>query len=161
MLKMNETDILPRIISINISAGGIPKLPVPHIRLMTSGLEGDGHNHNKHNTLIQAVCLQDIEELNKLNSFGYELLPGKAGENLTVEHLQVNSLPIGTILEFSGGVVLEISKVRNPCYVMDAIHPSLKENALGRHGMYAKVIKEGAFQVGETIKVINSVSLNN
>ena len=147
-----KLDKVPRLVSINISKGGIPKLPVQSIRLTRAGLEGDGHNHAKHYSPIQAVCVQDIESLKELSMYNYQLLPGKAGENLTVEHLHVNSLPMGTVLQFSGGVVLEISKVRKPCYVMDAIDPTLKENALGRHGVYAKVMKEGILSVGEEIE---------
>ena len=150
--------MLPKIISINIYKGGVPKIPVPSIRLTTSGLEGDGHNHEKHNTPLQAVCIQDLEELKKLSRNGYDLTPGKAGENLTVENIYVNTLPIGTVLEFSGGVALEISKIRKPCYVMDAIHPKLKEDAVGHHGMYAKVLKEGILNIGETISVIKSTA---
>jgi len=147
----------PKVISINISKGGIPKLPVSSIRLTFCGLEGDGHNHTKHNTPLQAVCLQDLEKLNELNQYGYDLTPGIAGENLTVEDLNVNSLPLGTILQFSGGVVLEISRIRKPCYVMDAIHPDLKTDAIGRHGMYAKVLKEGIVSVGDEIEVLRSI----
>ncbi|MBI5149330.1 MAG: MOSC domain-containing protein [Candidatus Omnitrophica bacterium] len=146
--------MLPRIVSINVSRGGIPKLPVPKIRLTAAGLEGDGHNHAKHDSPIQAVCIQDVEKLNELSRNGYSLSPGKAGENLTVEDLHVNSLPIGTRLEFSAGVILEITKVRKPCYVMDAIDPRLKDDAVGRHGMYAKVIKEGFISIGEAIQVL-------
>ena len=51
------------IVSINISKGGIPKLPVPSIPLTMDGLQGDGHNHEKHRASFQAVCLQDIEKL--------------------------------------------------------------------------------------------------
>ncbi|MDE2026919.1 MAG: MOSC domain-containing protein [Candidatus Omnitrophica bacterium] len=142
-----------RVISINISKGGIPKNPVESIRVSVAGLEGDGHNHEKHNTPLQAVCIQDVEKLNELSTSEYALSPGKAGENLTVANLHVNSLPLGTVLEFSGGVILEISKVRKPCYVMDAIHPTLKGDAVGRHGMYAKVVKEGVVSTGETIHV--------
>ncbi len=144
-----------RVISINISSGGIPKLPRSNVRVNTGGLEGDGHNHAKHNTPIQAVCIQDVEKLEELSQNEYSLTPGQAGENLTVKNLHVNRLHLGTILEFSGGVVMEISKVRKPCYVMDAIHSRLKEDAVGRHGMYAKVLKEGTLVVGEEIKVIN------
>ncbi|OGX30329.1 MAG: hypothetical protein A2705_02790 [Omnitrophica WOR_2 bacterium RIFCSPHIGHO2_01_FULL_52_10] len=153
--------MLPRIISINISKGGIPKLPVSSVRLIASGLEGDGHNHAKHNSPLQAVCLQDIEKLIDLSRNGYSLSPGKAGENLTVENLRVNNLPVGTMLQFSGGVLLEISKVRKPCYVMDAIAVRLKEDAIGRHGMYAKVIKEGFLSVGETIEAIRPDPVDN
>ena len=151
---MYNRKIPPQIVSINISKGGIPKLPVSSVRVTTAGLEGDGHNHPKHCSPLQAVCIQDIEKLNEIGRNGYDLSPGKAGENLTVQNLGVNSLPLGTVLQFSGGVVLEISKTRKPCYVMDAIHSRLKEDALGRHGMYAKVIKEGFLSVGETMKAI-------
>ena len=143
----------PIVLSINISKGGIPKLPVESVRITAVGLEGDGHNHAKHNTPMQAVCLQDVEKLAELRSHGYDLSPGAGGENLTVKNLNVNNLPIGTVLAFFGGVVLEISKVRKPCYVMDAIHPKLKEDALGQHGMYAKVIVEGILGRGETIAI--------
>ncbi len=143
----------PYILSINISKGGIPKWPVELVCVTLSGLEGDGHNHAKHNDPVQAVCLQDLEQLEKLTQKGYRLSPGTTGENLTVRYLNVNQLPLGTVLEFSGGVVMEISKIRKPCYVMDAIHPQLKTDALGRHGMYAKVIKEGILRMGERIEI--------
>lgn len=145
----------PLVLSVNISTGGIPKRPVTSARITQAGLEGDGHNHEKHRTPLQAVCLQDEEKLNELGGNGYSLVPGAAGENLTVRHLHVNSLPVGTVLQFSGGVVVELSKVRKPCYVMDAIDPKLKEDAVGRHGMYARVIKEGMLATGETIEVVN------
>ncbi len=145
---------VPIVLSINISEGGIPKIPVPSIRLTVAGLEGDGHNHAKHNTPFQAVCIQDLEKLAELSQNGYILSPGQAGENLTVKNLNVNELPMGAILKFSGGVILEISKIRKPCYVMDAIHPRLKEDAAGKHGMYARVLKEGILKTGETIEVI-------
>ena len=58
-------------------------------------------------------------------------------------------MPIGTILEFSEGVKLEITRVRPTCYVMDQIDPKLKDDADGCHGMYAKVLNEGQLKIGE------------
>jgi MOSC domain-containing protein YiiM len=145
---------MAQIVSINISPGGIPKLSRPDIRVDIAGLEGDGHNHEKHRTPFQAVCLQDIEKLEELNREGYHLCPGTTGENLTVQGLNVNTLPLGTLLRFSGGVVLELTKVRKPCYVLDAVSPRLKEDIIGRCGLYAKVLQEGHFTVGETIRVV-------
>lgn len=148
----------PHILSINISKGGIPKLPIESVKVKSAGLEGDGHNHAKHNDPVQAVCLQDIERLAELSRKGYRLYPGAAGENLTVRHLNVNGLSLGTVLQFSGGVVIEITKVRKPCYVMDAIHPRLKVDASGRHGMYAKVLQEGTIKKNDLITVIKPAS---
>ena len=142
----------PIICSINISKGGIPKLPVSSVRVSFSGLEGDGHHHEKHHTPIQAVCLQDIERLHELQEEGYTLGPGIIGENLTMSHLQVNQLPVGTILRFSSGVVMELTKVRKPCYVLDGIHLKLKEDIVGRCGMYAKVLHEGILAVGDSVE---------
>ena len=157
MMSKKNIDQKPYVISINISKGGIPKIPINSVNITEKGLEGDGHNHEKHYRLTQAVCIQDIERLEELSEKGYPLPSGAAGENLTVRGLNVNSLSIGTILEFSGGVVLKITRVRPTCYVMDQIHPKLKEDAEGRHGMYAKVIKGGQLKIGEGIEIMNQV----
>lgn len=141
----------PHVVSINISKGGVPKLPIDSVNIIEKGLVGDEHNHEKHYRLTQAVCIQDVERLHELCAKGYPLKPGTAGENLTVQELNVNALPVGTVLEFSGGVVLEITRTRPTCYVMDQIHPKLKEDATDCHGMYARVLKEGILNNGETI----------
>ena len=148
----------PHIVSINISPGGIPKLPVKRLHVSINGLDGDGHNHEKHRTPIQAVCLQDVERLDELNREGYRLVPGATGENLTVANLNVNALPVGTQLKFSNGVVVELTKVRKPCYVLDAISPRLKEDLVGRCGIYAKVIRDGVLSDAETIAVAEPLS---
>ncbi len=154
MMEKKETASAgARIVSINISKGGIPKLPRENAELTASGLKGDGHNHKKHYHPDQAVCFQDLETLEQLNREGYSLTPGAIGENLTVEHLEVNHLSPGTRLELAGGVVLEITKTRKPCYVLDAIDPQLKEDIAGRCGTYAKVLKEGTMTRGEHIRV--------
>lgn len=152
-MKAVENSGRATVISINISSGGVPKLPVESVYIREQGLEGDGHNHEKHYRLTQAVCLQDAEQLDRLTAMGYPLGPGTAGENLTVRGLNVNHLPIGTLLEFTGGVVLEITRERPTCYVMDQIHPQLKEDATGCHGMYAKVLSSGQLAVGARISV--------
>ncbi len=142
------------VVSVNISSGGIPKKPIVCVRILSSGLQGDGHHHAKHCRLEQAVSFQDVEKLAELRSEGYPLYCGAIGENISVANLNVNSLPLGTILNFSGGVQLEITKIRNPCYVLDAIHPRLKEVIVGRCGMYAKVLREGMLRSGEAIEAI-------
>jgi len=154
MIQINSN--IARVVSINISKGGIPKNPVGSVFVRAAGLEGDGHNHEKHYRPMQAVSLQDIEKLNELRGEGYSLYPGATGENVTVTNLNINALPLGTRLEFAGGVMIELSKVRTPCYVLDAIDPKLKDDIAGRCGYYASVIKEGELRTGEAITVINT-----
>jgi molybdopterin adenylyltransferase len=142
-----------RIIGISISQGGIPKFPRQEAVITTAGLMGDGHNHAKHNTPNQAVSLQDIELLEDVcREHGIALPCGTIGENLMVKGLHVQRMALGTQLQLAGGVILELTKVRQPCYVLDSIDPRLKQWMLGRCGMYAKVVREGVVRTGEAVK---------
>ncbi len=153
IIPYHNIEKLPCIASVCISSGGIPKLPQLSVRVHFNGLEGDGHNHEKHNNPLQAVCLMDWEILEALHREGFKLAVGTIGENLTVCSLNVQKLSVGTVLEFFGGVVLELTKERKPCYVLDSIHPRLKEAIIGRCGFYAKVLREGVLRVGEPVEV--------
>ena len=138
------------VLSVNISDGGIPKLPRDVVEITTDGLRGDAHNHDKHNTPLQAVSLIDHEDLNDLRVEGYPLVAGSTGENITLEGMQIDRGAIGDLVRFTGGVELELTKRRNPCYVLDAIDPSLKTAIKGRCGFYAKVLTPGTIKPGET-----------
>jgi|GEM_PF-504016 len=145
----------PFVVAVNISKGGIPKTSIDVGVVRAEGIVGDGHNHEKHRTPLQAVCLQDVEKLEEISAEGFKVSAGATGENLTVKNLNVNNLSIGMILNFSGGVILELTKVRKPCYVLDAIDPKLKDVIVGRCGLYAKVLREGDVRAGETITIVS------
>jgi len=143
----------PIVVSVNISDGGIPKRPLPVGRVTTDGLEGDGHDHEKHNSPLQAVCLIAVEVLDDLRAEGFDVAPGVMGENLTVRGLDVDALQPGDRLVLSGGVELEYTKKRKPCYVLDSISEDLKHVVRDRCGGYTKVITAGEVRAGETIHV--------
>ncbi len=145
----------PVIVNVSVSAGGIPKFSMDEAAVTFSGLAGDGHHHAKHCSPMQAVCLQDEELLQEVTREGITLDHGTIGENLTVRGLDVQNLPLGARLEIEGGVILELTKVRKPCYVLDAIDLRLKDWIVGRCGMYAKVISEGVIKKNASIKVVH------
>lgn len=146
----------PIVVSVNISPGGIPKAPISACNVALDGLRGDGHNHAKHRTPLSAVSIIDIEDLDDLRREGFVVFPGATGENLTVRNLHVDALAVGDRLVFEGGVEIEITKHRQPCYVLDAISPDLKRVIIGRCGVLAKVMREGMVCVGESIEVIRA-----
>ena len=148
----------PWVISINISDGGIPKRSVESAQVLLSGLENDAHDHEKHGTPMQAISLIDVEDLDDLRAEGFDVFPGATGENITVRGLSVDGLRIGDRLRFSGGVELELTKVRQPCFVLDAIDPKLKVAIKERCGFLAKVVRAGELQVGERIEVLQNVA---
>ncbi|MHC4948134.1 MAG: MOSC domain-containing protein, partial [Planctomycetota bacterium] len=117
----------PTVVSVNVSSGGIPKHPIERGRVTEGGLEGDAHDHAKHDTPLQAISLIDLEDLDDLRGEGFDVYPGATGENITAAGLEVDELEVGDVLRFSGGVELELTKRRKPCFVLDAISPRLKE----------------------------------
>ncbi len=144
----------PRVISVNRSSGGIPKRPIERGQVTEAGLLGDAHDHEKHRTPLQAISVIDMEDLEDLEAEGFDVFPGATGENLTVRGLSVDELAVGDRLELSGGTLLELSKRRQPCYVLDAIDPRLKTAIRNRCGFYARVIRGGAVAAGETVRVL-------
>ena len=141
------------VIAVNISGGGIPKLPVAVGQVIDAGLAGDAHDHDKHNTPLQAISLINDEILDDLRDEGFDVGPGITGENLTVRGLDLDTLEPGDRLLLSGGVQLEVTKKRKPCFVLDAIHEDLQDAIRGRCGAYAKVIEGGEIRPGETIEI--------
>ncbi len=148
----------PIVVSVNISDGGIPKRPLPVGRVTSDGLVGDGHDHEKHNTPLQAICLIRIEVLDDLRAEGFEVAPGAMGENLTVRGLDVDAMQPGDRLVFSGGIQLEYTKRRKPCYVLDSISEDLKHVVRDRCGGYTRVITTGDVRPGETIELHHAVA---
>jgi len=149
---------MARVVSINTSPGGIPKHPLPEVEIAVGGLVGDGHDHEKHRTPVQAVSLLDLELLRAAAAdHDLDLVPGSLGENLTVEGVGVQRLGLGDRLRIAGAdgndVVLEITKVRPPCYVLDALSPDLKRTMWNRIGMYAAVVVPGRITCGAPIGV--------
>lgn len=148
-----ESTSVPLVAAIHLSPGGIPKLPVARVRVTLAGLAGDGRAHAKHLKSSRAVSLLDEEIIEALRREGYPVGPGIMGENLTVRHLHVQRLTPGTRLSFSGGVQIELTEPRKPCFVLDAISPALQEGVVGRIGYLACVIRGGVLQAGEKIRV--------
>jgi MOSC domain-containing protein YiiM len=151
----------PYVLSVNISAGGIPKLPQTSALALKEGLRGDGRNHTKHIRPDRAVSLWDYEILRALVAEGFSsLMPGAAGENLTVAGLKVQSMAPGALLKI-GDAVLKLEQFRKPCYVLDAIDPRLKDVVIGRIGFLASVVREGVIRPEMPIGVIDACAADH
>ncbi|MEE2971690.1 MAG: MOSC domain-containing protein [Planctomycetota bacterium] len=144
---------MARIQSINVSPGGIPKVPLRRGEVVEAGVVGDGHDHEKHRTPLQAISLLDEELLDAVaEESGLDLRPGSLGENLTVRGVGVQRLGAGDRLGIGeDGPVLEITRVRPPCYVLDAWSPDFKRTLWNRIGMYARVIRPGSAEPGDPV----------
>jgi hypothetical protein len=71
--------------SINVSDGGVPKLPRPWAHVRAAGVEGDRQeNPIFHGGPDRAVCLYSSDLIEALQGEGHPIRPGTIGENLTL-----------------------------------------------------------------------------
>jgi MOSC domain-containing protein YiiM/GNAT superfamily N-acetyltransferase len=150
-----------RVLQVNISPGGVPKLPVERAWVGELGLDGDRHRHDTvHGGPHRAVALLGIEAIERVQADGHPIEPGSVGENLTTTGIELARLAPGTRLAIGERLVLEISAPANPC---DVIAGSFRNGKSGRISilthpadsrMYARTVIEGEVQPGDSIRVL-------
>ena len=139
---------------LNVSSGGIPKLPVESARVTKFGIEGDHQRNRKyHGGPNRAVCLFSHELYDWLREKGIDLKYGSVGENFTTRGLDLNSLNKGDRLKV-GACIIEITDVRVPCSNLKKWDADLPELIIGHSGWVAKVIEEATVRAGDPIEVI-------
>ena len=159
---MTEQIARGRLLQVNVSPGGVPKLPVAGpVRVTRLGLDGDAHREETvHGGPHRAVALFAIEAIRRVAAEGHPIAPGTAGENLTTEGIELARLPVGTRLAIGDELVLELSAPDNPCRT---IRGSFSDGRFARISilahpsdsrMYARVLREGSIRAGDPIAVL-------
>jgi MOSC domain-containing protein YiiM len=143
------------LLQLNISNGGMPKLPIAEARVSKDGVTGDWQKNRKyHGGPDQAICLFS-EEL--YQAIGEELevtlAPGTVGENFTTRGLNLQSIRPGDRLRV-GECLIEITMIRTPCHNLDKFHEQLMAKMKGRSGWKARVIEEGTVRAGDFVEVL-------
>ncbi len=149
-----------RLLHLNVSGGGVPKLPVDAARITTYGVEGDRQaSDTVHGGPHRAVSILGIEAIRRVAAEGHPIGPGTTGENLTTEGFDVSALPVGTRLIIGEEVVLEISQPTNPCRTIRHSFADLRFGRLSMMAhpadsrMYARVLREGTVRPGDAIRL--------
>jgi MOSC domain-containing protein YiiM len=151
-----------RIAQINISPGGVPKLPVPEARVTDLGLEGDLHRSTEHHGGPErALCIFPMEQIRVLQAEGHGVFPGAIGENVTVEGLDWERVTPGSRLELGAGVLIEVTRYTSPCFNIkpcfadgDFSRVSQKSRPGGSR-VYARVLREGLIRQGDTVRLVH------
>ncbi|PZV05483.1 MAG: MOSC domain-containing protein [Leptolyngbya sp.] len=145
-----------RIVQINISPGGVPKLPVPAAEVITAGLEGDRQRHLKfHGGPDRALCLWSLEVIESLQREGHPIAPGSVGENLTLAGLDWASLVPGSQLLLGDQVQVEITDYAAPCRTIMKGFSDRRFSRIsqkhhpGSSRLYARVLRGGMVRPGD------------
>ena len=151
----------PTLVQLNVSSGGMPKLPVDGARVTRFGVEGDWQRNRKyHGGPNRAVCLFSHELYEWLREKDIDLQYGAVGENFTTRGLDLGALAKGDRLRV-GDCLIEITDVRVPCSNLKKWDPDLPELIVGHSGWVAKVIEEATVRPGAQIMLIRPLDLKS
>jgi MOSC domain-containing protein YiiM len=145
--------------AINISNGGVPKLPRESCFVSVDGLQGDRQRDLRyHGGRDRAVCLYSLDLIEALRAEGHSITPGAIGENLTMRGIRWTDMVPGATLEV-GPVVLQLTDYAAPCSNIarsferrQYVRVNQKVHA-GWSRLYARVLTEGMVRVGDSLKI--------
>ena len=145
--------------AINISNGGVPKLPRPACFITVDGLEGDRQRDLRyHGGPERAVCLYSLELIEALRAEGHAITPGSIGENRTLKGVDWAAMLPGTTVTV-GPVLLQLTDYAPPCNNIAGsfqrrqyVRVNQKVNA-GWSRLYARVLTEGTVRLGDSVQL--------
>jgi MOSC domain-containing protein YiiM/GNAT superfamily N-acetyltransferase len=153
-----------RVLQVNVSDGGVPKLPVERAWVGRVGLDGDAHHdRTEHGGPHRAVCLFGIEAIERLQAEGHPVEPGSVGENLTTAGVEWSLLPVGTRARIGDELELELASSTTPCATQthNFSDGNFNRILIDRHPsdsrMYARVLHEGEVRAGDPILVLDAL----
>lgn len=129
------------------------------IRLLAGlGVEGDAHLGVtvKHRSRVRRdptqpnlrqVHLIHAELIEELRAAGFDVAPGRMGENVTTKGLDLLGLPRGTLLHLGPAAVVEVTGLRNPCVQLDRYQNGLMAAVLDRAPDGALIRKSGVMAI--------------
>ncbi len=155
---------MAHIFQINISDGGVPKIPIPHGTVTTLGIEGDRQRNTKHHGGAErALCLYSLENILDLQAEGNPIYPGAIGENITMKGLDWPGLRPGDQLRLGDEVIIELTSYANPCKNIQPYfdNGAYERVAQKRHAgwarLYARVLQPGNIHICDPVEVIKKV----
>ncbi|RLB32027.1 MAG: MOSC domain-containing protein [Deltaproteobacteria bacterium] len=114
------------------------------------GLVGDAHaDCHTH----RQVSLLAVESIHKMRNHGLEVGPGDFAENLTTRNIDLASLPIGSRLEVGDDIILELTQIGKKCHTKCAIFHQVGTCIMPKEGVFARVIRGGIINAGDTIRI--------
>jgi MOSC domain-containing protein YiiM len=134
------------------------------------GIEGDAHSGPfvRHRYLarrdpkapnLRQVHLIPSELFDALRTSGFDVCPGDLGENIATVGLNLESLPLGTMLHLGASATLELTGLRTPCVLIDRFKSGLKDRLQDggprfRAGVMAIVTEGGEVSCGDRIRAV-------
>lgn len=148
---------------LNVSNGGVPKLPLLEAVIGELGIEGDAvAKPDIHGGPERAVCLFSLERIEALAAEGHPIAPGSTGENITLEGLDWAAVQPGARIRLGSEVELEVTRFTTPCSTIRASFKDRDSNRIhenlhpGWSRAYAKVLSAGTVRPGDSAELLSA-----
>lgn len=145
-----------QVAQLNMSGGGVPKLPVDSFTIKERGPVGDKQRTRLHHGRPwQAVCLWSAEVIDAFAAEGHPIAYGSAGENITTIGIPWGQVQAGVRLRV-GEALLEATLWTLPC-AKNAQWFIARDFTLMHHDrgpvsrMYASVLEPGLVRLGDDV----------
>ena len=113
------------------------------------GIEGDAHGGDWH----RQVSLLSYDKTEAFRKQGAQVKDGDFGENLVVQGIDFSTLPVGTKLACND-VVLEMTQIGKECHHHCQIYHAMGDCIMPREGVFAKVLRGGRIEIGDTLQIV-------
>lgn len=140
------------------SGGGVPKLAVDEVAIGPRGLDGDAQRTRQHHGRPwQALCLWSAEVVARLAAEGHPIVPGAAGENISISGIEWSDVRPGTRLLLGAEVVAEVTPHALPCrnnarwFLEGDFRRMGHAREAGISRAYASVLHGGTLRVGDPV----------
>ena len=118
-------------------------------------MEHDAHAGKWH----RQVSLLSYEKIEDFKKKGAPVVDGAFGENLTVQGIDLKTLPIGTRLQCNE-VLLEVTQIGKQCHSGCEIFKVMGDCIMPREGIFARVLKGGVISEGDEINAVSYTHLS-
>ncbi len=143
--------------AVNISeTKGVVKTPVDSVVLVKDyGIESDAHS-GKGKRQVSLLAQESVDKMIAMTG-KKDLTEGVFAENITVEGLELHTLPVGTKLKI-GETLHVVSQIGKECHSGCAIMKQVGHCIMPREGVFTQVLKGGVVRPGDVIEVIEEIT---
>ena len=152
-----------RIHQINLSKGGVPKLPVENAVVNELGIVGDEHRDTRgHGGPERALCIYSLELIEALRGEGHPVAPGTMGENITTVGIDHQAVQPGDRFALGDEVVVEVTRYTTPCInIRESFQDGdftrvLHKDHPGWSRYYTKVLQGGQIRPGDSVRKLSN-----
>ncbi len=128
------------------------RIPLTEANLVAGyGIDGDAKGGGSDRNLN----IMSAETMKELGSEGFTVEPGKMGEQLILDGLDIDSLPKGARLKIGDTACVVVTIPRTGCSKFERFQGKRRDDAASRLGMMARVEVGGKIAVGDTVTIVS------